>query len=56
MFFLTAFGREGGEGVQASPLRVTKDTFSIIKHANIDGRWPLRTRGGGGKSLAAKGR
>ena len=46
----------GGEGVPASPLRVTNDKFSTIKHAKIDGRWPLKARGGGGKILTAKGR
>ena len=40
---------KGGEGVQASPLRVTNNTFSTIKHSNIDEQWPLRARGGGGK-------
>ena len=52
--FFNGFWPLRGEGVQASPLRVTNNTFSTVKHANIDGRWPLRTRGGGGKSLAVR--
>ena len=39
--------RWGGEGVQGSPLKVIRDEFSTIKHANIDERWPLRDRGEG---------